>query len=92
MIGIIERLISTLASLFTIGSVLKRNPTTMFRVTEAGGIPIQPNDKVITLNKREVLRFENVAWGEIGNAVIIMKNGDHVHVLETVETLNKLVK
>lgn len=85
----IENIISVLSVVSRLPSIFQKK---FIEVTISGGYPTHPENEKRNLNKNEIIDIEPVPWGEVGQAVIHMRNGDRHNVEESYAYLQKKIR
>jgi tricorn protease-like protein len=63
----------------------------MVKVTRAGDVYSDEEDKKILINSENVNKIEDVEGDEVGKSVVVFNDGMRINVVETLDQLQKII-
>lgn len=63
----------------------------MVKVTRAGDVYSDEEDKEILINSENVNKIEDVEGDEVGKSVVVFNDGMRINVVETLDQLQKII-
>lgn len=63
----------------------------MVKITRAGDVYSDEEDKKILINSENVNKIEDVEGDEVGKSVVVFNDGMRINVVETLDQLQKII-